>query len=131
MNDDTFYGLDGWEQLEDSIEGAIERIVEENLELNECELDALGKIAWPIVLNVYRHMEKPSAASMLEDVLERLDELHADPAGDNTEPTPTMLAHMQAILDEYKVFMCEETGEKVTVTREQAVKMLGEEGGQP
>jgi hypothetical protein len=128
---DTFYGLDGWERLEESIEDTVGRIVDSTIdfESNDCLPDVLGRVAWPIVLFEFMHKPKPSANWALEGVLERLDENLGDTDGDPTDPSPTMLAHMQAILDEYVPFLCDPTGNTITVTREQALEMLRDEGG--
>ena len=127
---DLWYGLDGWERLEETLEHAVDRAIGESIdwESQECVADVLGKVHWPIVVKEFKHCRKPSAEGILEMVLERLDEDLGDPEGDNTAPTPTMIGHVQAILDEYKVFMCEEAGREHTVTREEAIEMLREGG---
>jgi hypothetical protein len=116
---DKLYGLDLWERLMTDMDDAIEEVVE--------SCGGADEVEWPVRLLVFRRMDVTGQARCiamraLEDALERLDEEHADPDGDATEPTPTMKAAAYAfakiITDEYVSWACEPTGEVIEYTRE-------------
>jgi hypothetical protein len=80
---------------------------------NEHVPNLLSKL--PKTIRVTQYVRMPlSMPSVLDDLLERLDEEHADPEGDFTRPTPAMKEAEAAFLDvvrhEYKVWMCEPIG---------------------
>jgi hypothetical protein len=114
VSTNLFYGLEGWENLESSVEDAVEQII-----------DLSDSIEWPLEIIEFKHKDKPKPEHFLERILEWLDEEYADPEGNPTEGTPEMIAATKVILDKYIVWLCEETGNKITVTEEEAVEMHG------
>ena len=84
---------------------------------------------WPKRVSVFRRMDPKKhadklAASVLEDLLERLDEEYSDPDGDYTKPTERMKVvarvFVDAVLNDYQAWACEPTGEVVEITWEDA-----------
>ena len=132
MSDKRYYGLDGWERLENDLDAVVEKVVEDA----DCEPgeDVIAKIEWPLRICVFKPMETPSEEMIvgwaLDDILERLDEEHKrldeehkDPEGDCTKPSDAMraaaLALAKVIKAEYVSWTCEPTGEVIEYTREQ------------
>ena len=83
----------------------------------EQELDDLPRNEWPITIEIheYRPMKAQlHADSLLERVLEDLDEEHGDWEGEAAGPTPKMREAAQVFADtvlaEYYVFQCESVG---------------------
>lgn len=114
---EKLYGLEGWERLETEIEDVIERVLEE-----------YDPVPERVSIHVFRRMDVTRhvdsiASNALEITLENLDEEYGDPGGDPTEPTQTMseaaLAFARAVVQEYKVWTCEPTGEVI----ERSVKL--------
>ncbi len=130
MTQEKLYGLEHWEKLETTTEDVIERVLEDYGDPLDDELD---RINWPIVIQVYKRMDVKHHADkiaelVLEVALERLDEEYSDPDQDGTKPTPMMLeaarAFAEVVTEDYVTWACEPTGEKITVTLEQAKKMF-------
>lgn len=82
---------------------------------------------WPLVVDEFKQMAKPTPEKMLERLLEGWHEDFGDPAGDPADPTPEMISAMKTILDGLTVWACEETGRSFTVTKEDAKRLLESE----
>lgn len=110
----VFYGLEDQEILDHEIDEVLER-----------HFDHLPVEQMPETVRVlvWRHCPidvEGQAEAMLESLLERLDEDHADPGGySTTKPTPGMRAAARAMVRqvalEYDAWSCEPTGEHETV----------------
>jgi hypothetical protein len=123
-NAETLYGMEGWEELFDSIEEVVDRYVDNADGTVGDDASFIEAAIWPAEVLEYRRMKKPNPEALIEQVLEWLDEMFGDPGGDSTDPTPKMLEAMKVILDEYQVWACVETGGKVVVTKDEATEML-------
>jgi hypothetical protein len=124
--DDKLYGLEHWEALRDDIEEVIDDVI--------AYAGGADDVDWPIKVHVFRRKDVKGfvdvvARQATENALELLDEEHADPDGDATEPTQAMkeaaAAFAKVVCDEYVPWACEPTGEVIEYTRE----MWDEEGG--
>jgi hypothetical protein len=118
---DILYGFPGDERLSTSLEELIEDHFCEKIE---------DDISWPLVVHEFKRMTPSlSAENILDDVLDRLDEEYGDPDGNSTEPTEIMKkaadVFVAVILAGYLPYVCEETGNTVTVTKEMAMDLLG------
>ena len=129
---DILYGLKEWEHLEDSLDEAVDRIIEEAVvSPGEGFGQIADRMAWPLEILVYKRMDVggEKMAIMNADkatnlALENLDEEYGDMDGDYTEPTEVMkeaaLVFGKAIVADYVPWTCEPTGEIIEYTREQA-----------
>jgi len=130
QNDDIMYGDDEGGRL----------TAFDPMEVAEQILDRLVQIEWPIRVYAYRRMRvsetqaRHIATRALDDVLERLDEEYGDPDGECPCPTPAMIAAAElfvaAVVSEYVPHACEQTGEVIEITREQAEREFGEQEGE-
>jgi hypothetical protein len=112
----VFYDCQDSEVLEHS---DLDECVESYLDMlwpepgNEQPENLLERLPKTITVRSFARME-PAFPDVLAWLLEVLDEEHAAPDGDATEPTPAMLAAEDAFLAvmrrEYKVWNCEEVG---------------------
>lgn len=116
-----YYGCKDQERLDSSPDEVVERLMQDE-DYSE----------FPIKVYVFRPMdiakdENSLSKDILEDIIERLDEEYGDPDGDYTEPTEDMkkasLELAKVILRDYKSWMCEETGEILEYSKEQAKKV--------
>lgn len=104
---EIWYGVDGQEQLDSSIDECIERY------LDECE-----DFDFTFFVYEFRTMKvNPKCLNVLEQLLETLDEEYGNPEGcDWTQPTESMVAaekvFVEAVLSEYQVWACERSGTK-------------------
>lgn len=135
---EIFYGVEGQEQLDESVKDVVESLVNGGWSYTGGSgswKEIADQISWPIEVHVYRRRALPRPETILGFVLDMLDEEYCDPDGDNTDPTPGMKAaaetFVQAILSEYVPWRCEPTGEIIRVTREEAAAMLGEKEESP
>ena len=131
--DQKLYGTDDQETLNESVEEVIERLVDDVYEPGEGTEQTLDRINWPVKVHVFRRIDPaPSIPSLtgrvIRDLLELLDEEHADPNGYETKPTEKMLkaakTFVTAVISEYVPWACEPTGEVIEVTREMAEGMV-------
>lgn len=128
QDDEVLYGLEDDEFLEDDVDEVVRRVVADNIDSPEC-------IEWPVKVLEFRRMKvseshkKSLSKSVLDSVLESLDEDYADENGDYTKPTDPMQLAARKFVDEvvrhYTVWNCEPTGEVVEVTRERAKEIVG------
>lgn len=86
----------------------------------DLHLEAIDRELWPEILEIecFRQSVVPEtflASVALDRVLECLDEEFGNPDGDYSDPTDAMKAaeavFIKAVLFEYSVWSCEETGE--------------------
>lgn len=126
------YGLDGWERLVADVETVVERVIDDACVKAGEPFDAIAtRITWPLHVRVFRPMELPSldrmADHILDNLMEWLDEEHADPDGDPTDPTPAMrkaaLVCAKAVRKGYISWSCEPTGDTILVTQKEAQAM--------
>jgi len=129
---DILYGLKHWEHLEDSLDEAVDRIIEEAVvSPGEGFNQIADRMAWPLEILVYKRMDVggEKMAIMIAEkatnlALEDLDEEYGDDGGAETEPTEAIeeaaLAFGKAIVADYVPWTCEPTGEVIKYTREQA-----------
>ncbi len=129
--DDKMYGRAEQEVLQDDVDSVLEGVLEDACDNPGEPFDAIAaRIEWPIRVSVFRHMDlggEKQAENIAQDVLERtleiLDEEHADPDGDATEPSEGMkaaaLAFGRAVVKDYVSWACEPTGEVLEFTRAQ------------
>ena len=126
---EKYYGLDGWERLEISIEDLMERVFEDHCEkVGEPDKDIADRIEWPIKIEVYvKNMlteadAKRIAETSIENFCENYDAEMGDPDGDGFEPTQKMkdaaLAFGMSCVADYVPWMCDRTDERVVYTRE-------------
>jgi len=126
---EKYYGLDGWERLESSIEDLLERVFEDHCEkAGEPDSVIADRIEWPLKIEVYVKnllCDKDAeciAESVLENFCETYDAEMGDPDGDGFEPTQKMkdAAHAfgMACVADYVPFLCDATGETIIYTRE-------------
>ena len=89
---------------------------------------------YPIKIYVFKQMEpfkddEYYAKSILDDLLEDLDDEYGDPDGDNTEPTDNMkkasLSLAKVMKEEYRSWMCEPTGEVLEFSKKDAIRIAG------
>ena len=122
MNEEL-YGYDGQEILNTSVEDVLLYLMEDDDYTN-----------FPIKVYVFRRQTPfenldEFSNSILEDILEHLDERYADPDGDYTEPTEKMIKasieFSKVISEEYIPYACERTGEVLEFTKEEAKKTIG------
>ncbi len=126
------YGLaDHMIPLANSVPEIIEQLFDQTLQPGETRDQAARRITWPIKIEEFRPMRINVAiytTSVLERLLEDLDEDYADPDGDSTTPTDTMReaarAFVGVVAKEYKVWSCEPTGKVISVSREEALRMV-------
>jgi len=96
----------------------------------------LNDLQYPVVLHEFRRMNvgeysaENRSADMLQNTIEDLD---ADYGGEEaTEPTDAMKAaaftFWTVMLAEYKVYMCEPTGQTVEFSRDEIEKMIMDGG---
>jgi hypothetical protein len=115
MDNNILWGEDGQELLRHhSANEAIEEVIDG---YHPGPIDG----DWEISVYEYQPI-KPgidSCGSPLERVLEILDEEYGDPDGDGHDRTEAMKAaektFIEAVLTEYRSWMCEQTGKVVTV----------------
>ena len=120
-----FYGYDGQERLSSEPEDVV-------IDLITGEEDYQG---YPIKVHVFKPIEiikdvESYVESMLDTLLENLDEEYGDPDNDYTEPTEKIkksaLDLARTIKEEYVSWMCEPTGEVLEFSKEDALKIVGE-----
>lgn len=138
MSDERLYGLADDERLEMDPETVVERVMDDACQTPGEPFDATAsRVEWPIRVHVFKRMDVSGMGDSLgedalERVLEQLDEEHADPDGDPTEPTEAMkaaaLAFGRAVVAEYKSWAAERTKEVVEFSRGE-VEMMGKETG--
>lgn len=125
---DELYGLSDDDRLSESPEDIVERVLDDACEKAGESFDVIAdRIEWPIQIHVFRRKvisdkEKAwIAEDLLERLLERLDEEHSDPNGDNTEPTPPMSEaaknFVESVVSGYFVWQCEPTGVVIPISR--------------
>jgi hypothetical protein len=130
---EELYGLDSNEQLVESTDEIVERVLDDAVEKVDESFDVIAdRIKWPVKVGVYRRMtinqklKDRLAMDILDDVLDRLDEDLANPNGSGTEPTAAMCDAAKALVDviakDYQPWACEPTGAVVEISREQARK---------
>lgn len=134
--DDKCYGLDSQERLDMEAEEVIKRLIDDACLKAGEPFDAIAaRLTWPIKVIVFRRMSVLGLSSIiadraLENALELLDEKHADPDGDATEPTSRMIeaaaAFGKAVTEDYVSWACESTGVVIEFTLEQAREMFAE-----
>lgn len=121
---ETCYGFDALEsplfaRLSDAVEwyaGRFEGV---------STLAALDLMEWPLVVDEFRLMPKPTAERALGWWIEDWDADYTHESFGPTVPTPELVALMQQIIDRMKVTNCETTGKTVTVTKDWALNMMG------
>lgn len=122
------YGLADDERLSEAMEDIVERVLDDACEKAGESFDVIAdRIEWPIQIHVFRRKiisEKEKAwiaEDVLDRLLERLDEEHSDPNGDNTRPTPSMReaakTFVESVVSGYFVWACEPTGRVITISR--------------
>lgn len=135
--DGVLYGIEGQEQLDESIEGVVESLMIGGWSYTGGSgtwKEIADQISWPIEVLVYRRKALPGpeagAEAVLGYLLDLFDDEYGDPDKAYNDPTPGMKAaaetFVQAVLSEYVPWQCEPTGEIIRVTREEAAAMLGE-----
>ena len=116
------YGHEGQERLSSSAEDVVLQLLEDE-----------NYADFPIEVFVYKPMDavgdiEKYSKSILEDLLENLDENYGDPDGDLTEPTDNMkkasLELAKTIAREYNVWSCEKTDETINFTEAEARKIV-------
>ena len=119
----TFYGVSGQENLDICVEDVIETLMN----------DSCNDIEYPIEIIVFRRMKitkniKEFANRFTENILEQLDDEFGNPDDDWTKPTENMIEagikFAKVIESEYKVFMCEPTGEILKYTEEMVKEIV-------
>jgi hypothetical protein len=130
MNNTKYYGLPEWEILSSDKDEALERIFEDHREkVGEGDEAVAERIEWPIILHVYELMKLPKAESIADKVLDNLyDDLNGEfsiPEGNYEDPSALVkraaLSLAAAIRLTFKTWQCEPTGEKITITKEEAL----------
>lgn len=114
MSDELWYGVEGQEQLDQTIEDVLDNY------------DA----GTPVEILVFRKMKVTGvdrlALHVIEQLLEDLDEDYGDPGDNSTEPTEGMKAaakaFVEAVVKEYKVWTCVPTGEVIRAVAGEEVK---------
>lgn len=111
MNIKYYYGLPGQEKLDDDPFDTYTNLLE-NLKPGEQPTYPIKVLEWEPI------KPKVNPMSILDRVLEELDEEYADPDSyDNTEPNQAMKdaaeAFAKVIEREYKSYMCEPNGNKI------------------
>ena len=101
------YGIKGQERLCCGAEDVVLEVFE------ECSVE---DFEFPLKIYVSKRQEiSLSGKSLLEDILENLDENYGDPDGDLTSPTDEMIRASdmlaEVIKKDYICWMCEPTGE--------------------
>lgn len=104
-HDEVWYGVEGQEQLDQTIEDVLDNYDE----------------GTPVEILVFRKMKITGvdrmALHVLEGLLEDLDDDYRDPGGDSTKPTEGMKAaakaFVEAVVKEYNVWACQPTGEVI------------------
>lgn len=105
MSDEIWYGVEGQEQLDDTIEDVLDNY----------------ETGTPIEILVFRKMKVKNIERLaewsLEHILETLETDFGDMEGEPTKPTEGMKAAAQAFVEavvkEYKVWTCVPTGEVI------------------
>ena len=116
-----FYGYDGQERLSRDAEDVVRDLMEDAEYSN-----------FPIKVHVFESQEpfknsEKFANSILEDILENLDENYGDPDSNGTEPTENMkkasLELTKVLTKEYHVWMCEPTGKILEFSEDEVRKI--------
>ena len=124
MTDTQYYGYDGQERLDTDPEDVIIYLLEGEEDYQD----------FPIKVYVFKPMNaskdiKRLSENLLRDLLENIDEDYSDPDGDYTKPTDAMLKAVdvfaKVVKDEYTPWMCEQTGEVLEFSKEEAFKIVG------
>lgn len=133
-HDEILFATEGWESdLFNEIEEAVRAYVEGH-DGSEQVADLIESAKWPLAVCQFRRMRvteewiKAESEWHCERVLESWHEDFGDEAGDTPDPTPEMVAAVgEAILaaiGKLTVWGCEEFGNPITVTKEEAKAML-------
>lgn len=121
---ETFYGFDALESpLFECLDEAVEWYAGRFNPMSPVE--AFDGIAWPLVVDEFRLMPKPTAERALGWWLDGWDTDYTHESCGPTKPTPERVAAMQRLLDLLPVSNCETTGKTITVTKERAINMMG------
>ena len=135
MNTERLYGWVDSEQLSDDADEFVSQYIEDTADIGLFDAWA-DRQKWPLKVTVYRRMDPARnadklAESVLEDLLNFLDDDYSDPDGDYTEPNDAMKGaadvFVSAVLGQYKAWACEPTGEVLEYTREMVQKLWSEE----
>ena len=120
MSIGLFYGVEEQERLDADPH---DTFVNELSNMDEAEIASCEMIIvyeWRRI-QLSEEVAKMYAKSILEDLLNSLDEEYADPDGDYTEETENMKASSEKfvkdVLKEYKPWICERTGNEVKFSK--------------
>ena len=131
-NESLWYGHDAQEVLDSDPDDTVITMLED-CKPGETFDDVDNRIEWPFKVLEYRTKTiDPDGLvnSILEPLLESLDEEY-NAQDEYTDITPGMkeaaLVFAKTIVDEYKVWACEATGNVIEYTKEDARKLFADE----